>query len=103
MAGEADRNISQTDDNSQNADHGGANVHVIISDSAAKWIVIVLLAFGVAYAVIGERTDHDTARDAQTEAMIAKNHFMELQADIKALETYGPPKEKTDAKPPVRR
>jgi len=70
---------TQTDDNSQSSGDGGANVRVIIGDSAAKWIVIVLLAFACAYAVARSESANSTAEHAYTEARLSEYEVGELK------------------------
>jgi hypothetical protein len=57
----------------------GQTQTVIISDSAAKWLVIVFLAFAAAYAVVRAEGAHDAARTAQQEADLAKYYTIDME------------------------
>jgi hypothetical protein len=60
--------------------HGsGQSVSVIISDTAARWLVIVFLSFAAAYAVVRAETSHDAAAHAQQEADLAKYYTIDME------------------------
>lgn len=79
---------------------GAASNVTIIKDSTARWLVIVALAFGVAYALIGERTNYDAARHAQMSADLANFETGQLRIEMARAGLHVQPKETHNAKSP---